>query len=232
MSLDDTPPDADRSVWSRGMRFPLDRTLLNRRTIRALKTEQYEAREAEAVSRVVKEYDTVLELGAGIGYMSTLAAGRCPGGQVHCFEANPGLIPYIQRVHAANGVKNVEIHNAILGPHEGTATFHVREDFLASSLDRLSGDGIVREETIAVRDARRETQRLKPTVLICDIEGAETQVIPALDLSSVRVAVVELHPQWIGAQGVAAVFQAMMAAGLVYYPRRSNAKVVCFRRDW
>lgn len=69
-------------------------------------------------------------------------------------------------------------------------------------------------------------------MLICDIEGAEVDVIPEMDLSGVRAAIIELHPQWIGSKGVAAVFNAMMQAGLVYFPKWSNAKVVTFRRDW
>jgi len=44
-------------------------------------------------------------------------------------------------------------------------------------------------------------------------------------------AVVELHPQWIGQSGVQAVFDAMHKAGLTYFPRLSQSKVVTFKKD-
>ncbi len=217
---------------SRGVRFPKDPAILTHRILGALCNNTYERKEAEAIARVVNDDDTVMELGGGIGFISTLAAKRCRNGAVHSFEANPTLIPYIRRVHEANGITNADVNHALLGPRKGQATFYVRRNFLSSSLDRKDGTGIVSEENVEIRNAKAEAVRIKPTVLICDIEGAEVQVIPALNLSSVRVAVVELHPQWIGSEGVRSVFQAMMDAGLIYYPRRSNTKVVCFRRGW
>jgi hypothetical protein len=69
-------------------------------------------------------------------------------------------------------------------------------------------------------------------VLVCDIEGAEAELLPAGDWSGLRAAVVELHPQWIGQAGVQAVFDAMQRAGLTYFPRASQAKVVTFRKGW
>lgn len=57
-------------------------------------------------------------------------------------------------------------------------------------------------------------------------------MIPDLDLSGLRAAVVKLHPKWIGPEGVNAVFAAMMEAGLNYNARGSNGKVVSFRRTW
>lgn len=219
-------------IRSRGMLFP--RTPLLSKRIRAnLRTDQYEARESDAVQKLVGPEDVVLELGAGIGYMSTLCAKICKAKAVHAYEANPNLIPYIQQVHEANAVKNVSVSNAMVGPKAGTATFYVRKNFLASSQTLINPSAEPPpSEQIEVRDAKKVTQELRPSILICDIEGAEKDVIPAMDLSSLRGAVVELHPQWIGEPGVRAVFDAMMAAGLTYFPRRSNAKVVCFRKDW
>ena len=121
---------------------------------------------------------------------------------------------------------------ALVGPQPGVTPFHVRSDMLASSMDRMDGTKIISRESVEIRDARSESRRIKPTSLICEIEGAEQMVIPLLDLSTVRSAVIELHPQWIGADGVRTVFQAMMDAGPVYAARRSVAKVVCFKRNF
>ena len=42
----------------------------------------------------------------------------------------------------------------------------------------------------------------------------------------------ELHPQWIGPEGVNKVFSAFIGAGFAYYHRGSQGKVVSFRRQW
>ena len=86
--------------------------------------------------------------------------------------------------------------------------------------------------TVPVHDHKRVWKELKPNLLICDIEGAEVDLIPKLDLSQLRAAIIELHPQWIGTTGVNKVFQAFMDVGLAYYHRGSTNKVVAFRKFW
>ena len=73
---------------------------------------------------------------------------------------------------------------------------------------------------------------LKPSVLICDIEGAEADLLPQMDLSGLRAVLIETHPQWIGKEGIRRLFACLDAAGLVFYPRWSHGKVAVFRSDW
>ena len=105
--------------------------------------ETYERKECDAVMRMVQDDDVVLELGGGIGYMSTLIATHKKVRTVHTYEANPTLIPYIRSVHEANEVTNVTVHNALLadGPGE-PVPFYVRQNFLGSSesVDAAAGD--------------------------------------------------------------------------------------------
>lgn len=219
-------------ITSHGMRFPKDGKFITGQTRGSLKRQTYEAAETKCVLKVVRDEDVVIELGAGIGYMSTLVATRRKIRSVYAFEANPHLIPYIQTVHDANGVKNAHVVNAILGTRKGSADFYVRRNFIASSLDPETRGNILSTEKIKVLNARSVFEEIKPTVLICDIEGAELDLIPQLDLTGLRAAVIELHPQWIGPDGVNTVFRAFMDAGLAYYARGSNKKVVSFKRSW
>jgi len=219
-------------IESNGVRFPKDGVLITGRIRGSLRENDYENREAQAVLRIVKPGDTVLELGAGLGFISTLVAKQIAIKAVHAFEANPTLIPFIKSVYAENKVENAFLHNAVLGPENGTTSFYVRRNFLSSSLSKEFVPNFRSEETIEVRSTKQTMQDIQPDVLICDIEGAEAEIIPDMDLSSVRAAVVELHPQWIGENGVRVVFEAMSNAGLTYFPRLSQGKVVCFKRDY
>ncbi len=220
---------------SRGMRIPHDPALITPKLRRRMRRGDYERREVEAVRALVRPDDVVIELGAGLGYMSTFMAANRKVATVHSFEANPALIPAIERLHRANDVTGVTVHNAILGRRKGRAKFYVRENFLASSLSaEPAGEDspVLRVEEIEVRNARATFAELSPTFLVCDIEGAEAEVLPLPDLSGLRGAVIELHPQWIGEAGVRAVFDALHGAGLTFYPRVSNKKVAAFLRDW
>lgn len=232
---DDTP-EAFANIRSRGLLFPDDPAFIARKTRKLLRTNSYELREAAAVRGLVGEDDVALELGAGIGFMSTLMAKSCKARRVHAFEANPRLIPYIRRVHAENGIADkVEVTNALLGGRKGKATFYERAPFSASSLMAEPPGGtspVLREHVVEVMNVNTVMRKVRPTVLVCDIEGAEADLLPLADLSGLRLAVVELHPQWIGKAGVQAVFDAFGQAGLTFYPRSSDKKVVTFRRDW
>jgi FkbM family methyltransferase len=197
-----------------------------------LRTNAYESKESEAALRVVREGDVVVELGGGVGYMSTLVATKRAIKSVHVFEANPNLIPYIHSVHAANDVTNAHVTNAILGPSKGSVDFYIREPMLGSSMEVLDGEVDPPSVKVDVLDAKTTFKDIGASVLICDIEGAEVDLIPQLDLTGLRAAIIETHPQWIGPEGINKVFRAFMDAGLAYYHRGSHGKVLAFRTDW
>ncbi|RUX74405.1 class I SAM-dependent methyltransferase, partial [Mesorhizobium sp. M2A.F.Ca.ET.040.01.1.1] len=72
----------------------------------ALDNETYEAKEAKWISRAVKPGDRVLELGSGIGIITSLIA-QIPDVQVWAFEANPASAALAKRVVDANDLDNV-----------------------------------------------------------------------------------------------------------------------------
>lgn len=221
-----------RFFFSRGLKFPRNYTILTQKMRGLLRNDNYERKETEAALKVVTQDDVVLELGGGVGYMSTLIAKKCKAKEVHTFEANPGLIPYIKAVHAANNVDNVHVTNALLGTRKGKANFYIRPNPLGSSMEILEDEPHSSVETIDVVNAKTAFDQIKPTILICDIEGAEAHLIPQLPLDGLRGAILELHPQWIGQDGVQAVFNAMAAANLTYYAKASEGKVVTFLKGW
>ena len=232
--MDTADPAPNGFITSRGVKMPKAPVLGAGRVRRALREGTYERKEADAVLKMIAPGDRVLELGAGIGFMSALIALNQPVAAIECYEANPALIGYIRAVHALNGITCATVVNALLAPQPGDPVpFYVRSNFLASSLDpTVRPDGIVARPQIAVHGIRQVIGRLKPDVLVCDIEGAEATLLPAADLSGLRAAVVELHPQWIGDTGVRAVFEAFHRAGLTYWPKASEGKVVTFRKGW
>jgi hypothetical protein len=55
----------------------------------------------------------------------------------------------------------------------------------------------------------------KPNVLVCDIEGGELELIPALDASGLRAVVMELHPDRLSVAQLAEIDAALAAHGLI-----------------
>lgn len=74
-------------IRSHGMRFPVSPSMPPGRSTAALKQDLYEARESGPALRIVGKGDVVLELGGGIGYMSTLLAPHRRPAHLHVFEA-------------------------------------------------------------------------------------------------------------------------------------------------
>ena len=170
-------------VTCRGLKFPKHPGIIKGKLRGSLRDNTYERKEADAVLRVVREGDRVMELGGGIGFMSTHIAKSRNVESVDVFEANPHLIPYIRSVHAANGVDTVTVHNALLGKRKGKADFYVRNNLLASSLEPRENTKVLATEEIEVRNVKATMSDIKPTVLVCDIEGNIELIITDVDES-------------------------------------------------
>jgi FkbM family methyltransferase len=143
--------------------------------VERLRDGSYEADEANAAERCVKDGFRVLELGAGIGYVTAICARRTAPENVLAVEANPALIPVIESNLARNGAQGVTVlHGAVVArAEEGQkASFRVQDHFPAS---RLASEGgrIVDVPMIGFHDLLRAH---RPHVVLMDIEGAETQL--------------------------------------------------------
>ena len=126
------PPDV---LETSGVLIPADPAVITPAIAEAIRTGRFEAAEARELAAIVRPGDHVLEIGAGIGFISTLLSRLPRVARVIAVEANPHLIDYMARLHAANGVRKVRRLNAVLtnGP-EASATFYLRRDFWMGSL--------------------------------------------------------------------------------------------------
>ena len=170
----------------------------------------YELPELEALERVLRPGDILMEMGTGLGLLATYAAKRLGNEAVFTYEANPLLASAILDTFRVNGVQP-RLELCAVGPRDGVTTFWVEEDFWDSSTHRKTSRSQAIQVT--VRGVERELARIQPTVLIIDIEGGELELAPQLELSGVRAAIVELHPAIIGAEGVRTVENRFVQAG-------------------
>lgn len=92
--------------------------------------DDYEVPEILAARGLVRPNDRVLEMGTGLGVVSSLVSRTQPGVTVESYEANANLLPHIKNLHQMNGITAVKVTNAVLvsGP-SGTRTFFLHELF-------------------------------------------------------------------------------------------------------
>ena len=142
----------------------------------------------EAVHLDVAEDDRVLELGVGLGYISTLILRSNPKAYLG-IEPNPDMMPMIEKVFTLNGVDG-EVRNAVVQktPTFSPADFYVREDFWSSSIEPGGHVKTVKVQQVDIDDLIAE---FSPTLIVCDVEGAEAELFA--DPPDVDRLYVELH---------------------------------------
>lgn len=217
-----------------GLSVPINRSGMTKGVLIQLARNDYEMPEIRGLQLAVRPGDRVLELGSGLGIITALAA-RATGqsGCVLAFEAIPEMIPDTRDFIAKAGISNVEIRNVILVPQaseDQTRQFHVSTSFQSSS---MLGFAVQREKSVISVATQRANDLLadfRPDVLICDIEGAEAELIPSLDARGIRAAVIELHPDRLSAEQIDGIHAALASQGLMQDSRPLGGTVVMYSR--
>lgn len=171
---------------------------------------EYEAKEVEIVERRLGAEDTVMEVGAGIGFLSALCAKRIGSDRVVTYEANPALLPLIAETHRRNGV-SPRVENALLARGDGECSFFVEPEFWASSARAVTT--AAREIRIPQRDLNAALATHRPTFLIVDIEGGELDFFAYARLDGVRKICVETHPGILSDAELSGLFAGLFAQG-------------------
>ncbi|SMH26587.1 FkbM family methyltransferase [Mesorhizobium australicum] len=213
-----------------GIQLPIDAADVSPEIWSALISGQYEANEARRVRRAIQPNDRVLELGAGLGVVTSIIAS-IEGVRVWSFEADPRTAGLAQRVIDMNCSDNVTLTNGILaaGPPIRVEFFQ-RSDFWMSS--RFAEQGPY-EQVIQVPSSDIDTflRAHDINVLVMDIEGSELELAQHAKLAGVERIFLELHDHLYGLAGVQAISDALARKGLIYDPRGSSGPCVLYSVD-
>jgi len=208
---------------------PVQSPGLMRRLVRGT----YEEDEAHAARKRIKPGFRVLELGAGLGFVSNICAARAGAENLLSVEANPAMVPVIRANLDRNGHDKAElIHAAVTGGHSGgDIAFQANEAFLGGSLarpDATNGD-LVDVPRIGIRAL---IARHKPQVVLMDVEGAEADLFDARWNAQLRFLIVELHPPRYPTSVIKRIVDCMSDTGLTYDPVTSRGRILGFRKVW
>lgn len=211
-----------------GVLLPISVAGVSPALLRAIYLDPYESHERAIIMSKLAGDDVVLELGAGIGFISTLCAKKIGSERVFAVEANPIMAETIRETYRLNGVAP-QLTCGLLGQGDGEDTFYVESNFISSSTHQRSASATpIRTQRF---DTGRFMQQIKPTFLICDIEGGEQELLDYMSLDGLRKICIELHPHVIGNQGVSSIFRRLLNEGFVCDFLMSSGKVFFFERN-
>lgn len=189
-------PAQGRLVHPAGVTLPSDdandAALLLPEIRRAIVAGTYSSEMIQLLRNVVRSGDRVLVIGAGLGVVSTMIA-KSPGVErVVALEANVALMPYLERVHALNGVPWVETLNGVptVG-QKGRVPFFARRDLRTSSLlpETAAWQQALMVPLVDLNLIMAEEQI---TLIACEVPGASARVLAEVDPGSVeRIAIAE-----------------------------------------
>ena len=188
---------------------------------------RYERDEFRLIEQVLSPGDVVLEVGAGLGLVSAYCAKRLGSSRVFAYEANPDLEACIRETYSLNEVEpTLEI--CAVGADAGKATLFRSEDLWASSVLRPSGK--VRPIEVPVKALSEIVRLVRATLLIVDVEGAESELFDRAHLPTVTRIILELHDRVIGTAGARRVRSTLSAIGFEELPGLSTGQHLVLQR--
>ncbi|MDA5095531.1 FkbM family methyltransferase [Aliiroseovarius sp. KMU-50] len=198
-----------------------------------LRTGSYEWGEARALGAVLRKGDHLLDLGSAIGFIASLAAQTLDDRNITCIEANPELIPVLERNLAQNGAPRAGlIHGAVVGGNHRSeqVTLELRPAFYSSRLSSETSDGKGRLVEVPALHLSDLLVAFEPDVVTMDLEGVEAGLAVLPWPGKVRAVVMELHTKYYDLSTVDEIFAGMARNGFAYQPRGSRGDVVVFQR--
>ena len=174
--------------------------------------------------------DRVLVIGAGLGVVSTLVARNEGVDRVIAVEANTALIPYLNRVHALNGVSEVETVNAVLAEgKKGRVPFFARRDLRTSSLlphDRSWQQVMM----VPFMDLNLILTEERISLVVCDIPVVSARLLARAELATVERILVDCGDEPELCWEADALCSLLAARGYAIGPHETGQSSVLFRR--
>jgi FkbM family methyltransferase len=136
----------------------------------------YENEELQMQLKLMKPYDTILDIGANYGWYSLHVAKAFPSAQIYAFEPIPFTYSSLSENIKLNNIENININEFGLSDKEGTFDFYYDE----ASSGNASLKNVAEKTNITVMKCKVKTldsfitdKNISVDYIKCDIEGAE-----------------------------------------------------------
>ena len=149
-------------------------------------TGAFETGTTDVLRRLLQPDDVTFDIGANIGWYTTLFGVRCPHGHSHAFEPEPGVFAELSTNCALNGLgSTVTLNNLGVSDRAGTTTIYRFAELPHGHSSLAPGLGTSPEGTacqVTTLDQYRAERGIERIDLIkVDVEGAELLVLNGAD---------------------------------------------------
>jgi FkbM family methyltransferase len=218
-----------KTIAYHGISIPMHATSYISRVRKALYRGDYEAPEIAMIRTVIRPDDIVLEIGAGIGVVSSIIATQLASpSNLWSYEANPALIDSIYAISEENSL-DFHVINSAISLEDGEEKFYFDSHFESSSL--LNRQRGAHETKVQTASFSRILAELKPSVIVMDVEGAEERLLAMPMPNSVRTICGEAHPHIIGDRAVSRLMANLIDQGFDYKMDLSYGRGFTFSRS-
>jgi FkbM family methyltransferase len=219
-----------RIVRLDGCKFTMDEKLLPAIVVDLLLENHYEEPERDALKKFLDPELPVIELGACLGVVSCITNRRLRQPDKHVVvEANPRLVPLIQQNRERNRC-HFKVIQAALSYGADTISFNVNDNILASSLQGKEQQTF--DVSTITLQRILDDHGFEKVTLICDIEGAELQLVEnELEVLGRRVGtiIMELHDRIVGDEPTRQMLKRLESVGFRIVS--NDRDVVVMKRD-
>lgn len=178
-----------------------DSSQVSNRTCSTIRFGLYESAERRFIKRYLCPDLPVIELGAGIGVVSSVIGQKLNHGvELISLEANPRLADLLAKnvqrnaPHVAHSIVQAVVD---YGNEDGRSGFVIDPNHLCSSVlaDNHNTDGAIVDVECATLSSLRNARSLNKYQLVCDIEGGEAGILEreAETLRHCQLMIIELH---------------------------------------
>lgn len=129
----------------------------------------------------IKKNDTIIDVGANIGFFSVYAANLSKNGKVYCFEPNKRNFERLKEHKKINKLKNMILINKAVSNKNGKVKLYIADFFgghNTSGLVKSKGYELV--DCVSLKNIFDQFKIKKCDFLKIDCEGAEYQMLKSL----------------------------------------------------
>ncbi|MFL5251647.1 MAG: FkbM family methyltransferase [Rhodopila sp.] len=188
--------------------------------VQALSNGLYEHRERSTISALIQPTDRPLDIGCAVGVVTMTLAAIVGPANVMAYDANPAMVADARRNFAANRMDEIVANVGVMRnksrwiDSESEVDFFIARNFWASRLAAAPSDsGIVSVVKVPLVCLESKIAEHRANVLVCDIEGGETDLLDGADIGPIRLIVLEVHEAVTGRQRLNDMIRFLVQAG-------------------
>jgi FkbM family methyltransferase len=146
----------------------------------------------------IKNDETILDIGAHVGYFSIYASKKANNVKIFSFEPSKKSFQVLKNNLKLNNIENIKIENIGVRSKSGTSTLYIDKEYEIGNSMFLNNNNSTKEEVqvISISDIIKKYKIDSIDFLKLDCEGAEYEIIleiPNDVLKSINKIAMEVH---------------------------------------